>query len=64
MENDSTDPVRLELAGYETTGYEMTGNHYRKAGNKGNVVQCQCFVKSVKDNRGHHASLGNKPPQP
>ena len=41
----------------------MTGNHYRKAGNKGNVVQCQCFVKSVKDNRGHHASLGNKPPQ-
>lgn len=24
MENDSTDPVGLELAGYETTGYEMT----------------------------------------
>ena len=42
----------------------MTGNHYRKAGNKGSVVQCQCFVKSVKDNRGHHESMGNKPPQP
>ena len=24
MENESTDPVRLDLAGYETTGYEMT----------------------------------------
>lgn len=42
----------------------MTGNHYRKAGNKGSVVQCQCFVKSVKDNRGHHESMGNKPHQP
>lgn len=42
----------------------MTGNHYRKAGNKGSVVQRQCFVKSVKDNRGHHESMGNKPPQP
>ena len=24
MENEPTDPVRLDLAGYETTGYEMT----------------------------------------
>lgn len=24
MENEPIDPVRLDLAGYETTGYEMT----------------------------------------